>query len=427
MQDYDPTHATKARVKAIPPESADVVVVGAGLGGLMAAARLAQQGQKVAVFDQHYVAGGCCTMFSRGGPRSRRNFDIGLHYIGDCGPGGQIPELLADVGIELDYTPLDSDGFDTLVFPDLEFRIPVGWEPYRQRLLEHFPKEHKGIDRYLRFLREVDHMMSAMQKHKPGMRLAWEAATNGRMASQFLRATLKEVLDTCFTDPLLRAVVAGQSGDYGLPPSRVSAALHAGLVNHYFKGAYYPTGGGQIIADRLAETIEANGGSVHLRRGIEQILVENGQVTGVRTEAYKGAQYTVHAPQVISNADLQLTLDHLLPPGALGGPWLEQRRNFEMAAALYICCLNVRGDMRERGMRSANYWQFDGTDMEDFYAATDLKPRGCYITAATLKDPSSRHHAPEGEDSVEVMTILPGDAALWGVEKDSLQDWRYKK
>ena len=53
----------------------------------------------------------------------------------------------------------------------------------------------------------------------------------------------------------LRAAITGQSGNYGVPPSEVSTMLHCGLVNHYFKGAYYPKGGGQRLSDRLAVKI----------------------------------------------------------------------------------------------------------------------------------------------------------------------------
>ena len=86
-----PTAATAARTKVVPPAKVDVVIIGAGLGGLMTAARLAQAGRSVAVIDAHYVAGGCATMFSRGSGDQRVNFDIGLHYVGGCGPGGRIP------------------------------------------------------------------------------------------------------------------------------------------------------------------------------------------------------------------------------------------------------------------------------------------------------------------------------------------------
>ncbi|MEQ1439815.1 NAD(P)/FAD-dependent oxidoreductase [Fontimonas sp. SYSU GA230001] len=431
--DYDPTWMTKARVKRLPPNRTDVAIVGAGLGGLTAGAVLAQAGIRVAVFDQHYVAGGCCTQFSRGGPRQRYNFDIGLHYIGDCGPDGKIPQILGGLGIDLPVEPMDADGFDILVFPDFRFPIPVGRDRFRDRFVQMFPRERRGIDRYVRFLREIDELLGRVDRNKGRMSwgIAWHAFTRGRLANKYRNATLKDLLDSCSTDPQVRAVMAGQNGDYGLPPSRVSASLHAGLSNHYFHGAYYPRGGGQTIADRLSAYIEAHGGSVHLRREVARILVEDGRAVGVRTRDHKGTEHEVRAPAVLSNADLRVTLEQLLPADALPAQWRERSRNFEMAAAIFMTCLGIRGDMRERGMNNANYWQFDGYDFESFYdTARDMTPRGAYITSATLKDPTTTHHAPAGISSVEAMTVLSGKPEHWGLSGAQAQqqacDWDYK-
>lgn len=427
--DYDPTWLTKPRVKASVPEQVDVAIIGAGLGGLTAGAYLAQQGLKVAVFDQHYVAGGCCTQFSRGGPRNRYNFDIGLHYIGDCGPGGKIPGILQDLGIDIDYLPMDENGFDTLVFPDFRFPIPADHDRFRDRLVEMFPAERRGIDRYVRFLKEIDALSDRIDANRGKMNwgIALHAMTRGRLAAKYQHATLKDLLDSCTDNPQVRAVMAGQNGDYGLPPGRVSAALHAGLTNHYFKGAYYPRGGGQVIADQLSQTIEAHGGSVHLRRGIEQILMEGEQVVGVRTETYKKQQHEVRARAVLSNTDIRVTLEQLVPAGALPTQWQQKSQNFEMAAAIFMTCLGIRGDMRERGMATSNYWQFDSYDFDAFYDTTgDMVPRGAYITSASLKDPETRHHAPEGISNVEAMTVLSGKPEHWGAEGRP-EDWDYKK
>ena len=427
--DYDPTWLTKPRVKATVPEQVDVAIIGAGLGGLTAGAYLAQKGLKVAVFDQHYVAGGCCTQFSRGGPRNRYNFDIGLHYIGDCGPGGKIPGILQDLGIDIDYLPMDEDGFDTLVFPDFRFPIPADHDRFRDRLVEMFPTERRGIDRYVRFLKEIDALSDRIDANRGKMNwgIALHAMTRGRLAAKYQHATLKDLLDSCTDNPQVRAVMAGQNGDYGLPPGRVSAALHAGLTNHYFKGAYYPRGGGQVIADQLSQTIEAHGGSVHLRRGIEQILMEGEQVVGVRTETYKKQQHEVRARAVLSNTDIRVTLEQLVPAGALPTQWQQKSQNFEMAAAIFMTCLGIRGDMRERGMATSNYWQFDSYDFDAFYDTTgDMVPRGAYITSASLKDPETRHHAPEGISNVEAMTVLSGKPEHWGAEGRP-EDWDYKK
>ena len=152
----DPTRFTKRRCKTPVPEKVDVAIIGAGLGGLTAGAYLARHGHSVAIFDSHYVAGGCTTMFQRRGKEGLYNFDVGLHYVGDCQEGRPIPETLAGAGVEVDWLPMDPEGFDVFAFPDFTFKIPGDRDLYRQRLLDLFPEERRGIDRFMRLLRDVD-------------------------------------------------------------------------------------------------------------------------------------------------------------------------------------------------------------------------------------------------------------------------------
>jgi phytoene dehydrogenase-like protein len=244
--------------------------------------------------------------------------------------------------------------------------------------------------------------------------------------------TIGAVLDETVRDPKVKAVLLGQSGDYGLPPSEVSAFLHLGLAGHYFRGAYYPKGGGQIIADKLAAEIERNGGTIHLKHPVEKVVVESGKALGVRLEAKAGGTpREVRARVVLSNADLRLTLESLVGVEHLPASWSARVPELTMAAALFITCLGVRGDMRAKGMRASNYWQFDSYDMEGFYTEARhggaIRSRGCYVTSATLKDPASAaHHAPSGITNVEVMTIVPGASARWHVRDDDADAFRYK-
>ena len=102
-----------------------------------------------------------------------------------------------------------------------------------------------------------------------------------------------------------------------------------------------------------------------------------------------------------------------------------------MAAALFMTYLGVRGDMAERGLGAGNVWQYDDYDIDGqyFHARRNerIEPRCCYITSASLKDPETKGHAPEGVTNLEVMTIVDGEPRKWGVAPEHIEPWRYKR
>jgi len=411
------------RFRKLERSNFDVIVVGAGIGGLTAAALLARRGQSVLIVDQHYVAGGNATIFKRPG----YEFDVGLHYIGDAAEGGLFPRILDSAGAApVTFRPMDPDAFDTVVLPNLELGVPRGLERYRLRLVDLFPEERHGIDRYIRLLEQQDRVGKSLQKPK---RLAGALFSSG-LVLRYANGTLGAFLDTCTKDPALRAVLAAESGDYAEPPSRASLALHAALMLHYFeKGGFYPEGGGQVMSDHLAESIEKHGGKLLLSTRVQKILVENGRAVGVRlTNKHLGSR-DVRAGRVVSNADVKRLYLELLGPEVVKSRTLQRARRWQMATPLGMVYVGVKREALGARTRNTNYWIYPHTDIERAYADARQgrfsdQPM-VYVSLASLKDPGNPRIAPPGIVNLQLMSLAPGDAGAWGVTESELASGKY--
>lgn len=402
----------------------DAIVIGSGLGGLTAAAYLATNGLRTLVLEKHYVAGGNAHVFRR---KQMFEFDVGVHYLGDCGPDGGIPTILRGVGVEgkVEFLEMDPDGFDTLIFPGLTFRVPKGWDRYRQRLVEAFPDDETGLHRCLNVLQDV---VAEFAK----MKLPVEPQDVPRMmqeAPNFMRwgmRPLGELFDDCDLGQKARAVLVAESGTYALPPSRVPVILHAALIDHFLKGAYYPKGGGQVLPAHLVDVVRANGGEVRTRAGVRRILVEEGRAVGVRLAEGEECR----APVVVSNADLKRTFLEMVGEEHLSPQTAARIKQYRMALPLFCVYLGLDIDLRER-MPNTNYFCYSSFDAEgpyqDCYQGRVPSELGLFITVASVKDPRTETIAPKGYSSLQIMTLVPPDYRLWGVEKGPAAGEKYHR
>lgn len=402
----------------------DVIVVGSGMGGMTAAAYLAASGRRTLVLEQGDVLGGCTHVFRRKG----YEFEVGVHYLGDCGrPEGNIPTILRGVGVDkhIEFREIDPDGFDVLAFPSVTFKVPRGWDAYRDRLIETFPDDAAALRRYVRIIRKladaVDRALTPASARGTAamlLRAGW--------AAPFAMLPLARLLDVCGIGSAPRPVLGGQTPAYAAPASRAPAIVQAGYLKNYVEGgAYFPIGGGQVLSATMAEVVRANGGDFRLNARVRKILVEHGRVRGVELDNGE----TITAPVVVSNADLKRTYQEMLDPSVVSPLKRKLASGYKMAWPLFDTYLGVDIDLSET-MSSAQIWKFSadadfgpmqkavswqgaGRDRER-WLETVRENAAAMIHIASNKDPITPL-APAGHSVIEIMTYLPPDHNLWGV------------
>jgi all-trans-retinol 13,14-reductase len=408
-------------------ENWDAIVIGSGLGGLSCAAYLCAAGKRTLVLESHYVAGGNSQTFRRETKGKLYEFDVGLHYIGECGPEGLITRVMRGAGLDgrVSYRPLDPDGFSTLIFPDLTFRVPAGWDRYKARLQKAFPAEAEPLGKVVDVLVQVAREGRRLQSGEvPDSEMFTELSTFFQWGIRPITELFKEF----GISERAAAVILGEQGDYAVRPSRTAVALHAGLTDHYMRGAFYPEGGGQMLAARLVEAIRAYGGEVRVRSRVGHVRIENGRAIGVTLDK-DGVE--IDAPIVVSNADLKRTVNELVGREHFAPATVERVDSFRMSLPLFVVYLGVDVDYVAQGLPNTNYFLWDTYDIEGVYETLEngMIPDHdmVYVTIASLKDPDNRRLAPRGHSNLQIMTLAPREYDVWNVEKGPAEGGYYHK
>ncbi len=381
----------------------DDLVIGAGMAGLTCASLLAAQGRRVLVLEAHDQPGGYAHTFTVGDYR----FCAQVHYIFSCGEGESVHELLSrlDLADQVRFHRLDPEGFDHVVVAGERYRIPNGLEKFRDRLLRRHPEAAAPLRRYFDIVlalgRELDRLPSP---------LTWRDYLTAPLRLPHLlryqRWTLQQLYDHVGMPRRLQAVLAGQSGDYLLPPEQVSLLLHVALVRGYDRGAYYPERHFQHLVESVAGAIRARPGcKLLLRTKVARLEVERGRVTAAVTA--DGRRFV--AERYISNIDPRATAN-LIELAALPRDYLD-RLGYSYSSGNLTLYLGVRGlDLRQHGFGDWNVWHYPHDDLNAIYrqqdAGLELSEPWLFLSTPTLHS-DAPGLCPPGDQILEVATSAP--------------------
>lgn len=287
-----------------------VVIVGAGAGGLTAAAHLAQRGLEVTVVEKNDRTGGRCGRLTRDG----HHFDIGptlfvmprLYEQEFAALGESLREHLALRRVDPTYHLVFDDG--------RRLELTSDRDRMRGQLEAFEPGSHAALERYLE-----------EGKRHYDLALANLVRRNFRSMAEFLSPAMIPLflqlkaltphyghMRRYFDDPRLRAAFTFQDMYMGLSPFDAPSTFSLMQYSELAHGVWYPAGGMAAVAEALRAIAVKAGAELLLGSPVERILVNGSRVRGVTLADGP----TLGADVVIANADLPYVYRELLPDDA---------------------------------------------------------------------------------------------------------------
>src|ERR1700736_4131262 len=226
-----------------------IAVVGAGIGGLSAAAVLARRGLKVLVVEAHDRPGGYCTSWGRrirghDGRTHRFVFDAGVQDFSGLGPKGALRRLLSELDAEQRITwrrvchryLQDGRCFDVPEDPARLSGILRGLFPGNARAIPAFLSEIRAVHG------ELYASLDETESFPPSRTTEAIAAWSERYprAARWMGRPYSEMLADFFADPDLKRLLTSIAEYVTDQPDCLSVAEMAPLFSYYFEGGFYP-------------------------------------------------------------------------------------------------------------------------------------------------------------------------------------------
>ncbi|MDX2163734.1 MAG: phytoene desaturase family protein [bacterium] len=406
----------------------DVVIIGAGIGGLSAAVRLAAAGKSVLVLEKNPQPGGKMSEIRHAAHAEAHG------YRWDTGPSvitmrPVFEDLFRAAGREMgDYLTL----------------LPV--EP----LTRYFYPDGAVLDAtrdLARMIQQIDALADARDAEGYLAYLAYAARIHRITGSAFIyndpptlwrlaRTPIRDIpavdplrtmsgaIDGFVRSPKLRQLLGRFATYVGASPYRAPATLNVIAHVELTGGVWYPQGGIYAIARAFERLARELGADIRYNAPVERICIDDGAVSGV--ELANGERIAARA--VIANTDVAAVYERLLPASAVDARRVRRLTEVDPSCSGLILMLGVEGT-HERLAHHNLFFSGDYRREFDDIFVRQMPPDDptIYLSITSKTDPD---HAPAGHENWYVLVNAPAlsqtdqgaNAAWWAANADRYAD-----
>ena len=392
----------------------NIVIVGAGPGGLASAMLLAQRGFRVQVFEKQQIIGG-------------RNAEVQLgNYRFDLGPTFLmmkflLDELFAEGGRNssdyLEFSKLDP--MYALCFPEKTMLARSDPAAMRAEIEKHFPGEGANLDRFLK--RESERFRKLYPcLQKPYGSLASLISPTLLAAAPHIAAgrSLYSVLGDYFRSEELRLAFTFQSKYLGMSPWDCPGLFTMIPYTEHAHGVYHVIGGLSRISQAFADVCREEGAEIHTSSPVSRVLLNGRRAIGV--ELASGEK--IYCDDVVINADFGHAMATLFDEKTLGRykPSTLRKRKFSCSTFMMYLGLDRTYDAEHHTIVFARDYKRNIEAITSGSAGTE--DMSLYIRNSGKTDP---YGAPAGHSALYILVPVANNLSgiSWEERKQELRDY----
>ncbi|RJR16622.1 MAG: NAD(P)/FAD-dependent oxidoreductase [Nitrospiraceae bacterium] len=373
----------------------DVIIIGAGIGGLTCGCYLAKSGMKVLILEQHHKPGGYCTSFRRNG----FTFDAGVFSLGGCSDKGNLGKIITDLKLDRFVDLIRLNPSDVIITNDCKIAVDNDLNKMIHQFQSNFPSESEQIEKLFKFINNSSY---------------------SGLFTELKNDSLEDLLDKYFHDPKLKSMFGLYMGHFGQPPKRTSAMASAVVFKEFMlDGGYYPKGGIQSFADAMAKCFKDNGGDLIFSCLVEKIIIKDKKVKGVMLKN----KSNIRAELVVSNCDAIQTFFKLVGREQLEKTFIDRMNRMVPSTSAFAVFLGIsrRVDLDHK----CKYWYSSNSMSENGLlgfgrGGKDEIMEHIIFSFPSLYDPNL---APKNCESVCLLTGAPyADKEFWDNNRDEIAE-----
>jgi len=379
----------------------DVIVVGAGNGGLTAALCALEEGKRVLLLEKNLYPGGCAVSFRRG----RFEFEASLHelaFVGSEEEPGTVRTLMNRFGIRPEFIILkdafravtqDEDGYD--------ITMPSGYGAFFSKLVREVPEAEESVKKLKKMIKNIKKAIAYFSSGRSNKLTCLLKYRDFIKASSY---SLLEVLDSVGMPEKARSLFCTYWPYLGSSPEQIDAMIYLAMFDGYMAvGPALPRHRSYELSCALEHEIEARGGKIRYNTKVEKFLCKDGQVCGV-----KAGNEEFLAPLVVANLSPETVYTHMLDADALNPTDRKLARARSFGPKFYTVYLGLDKPFESFGIRDYTIFINTASDPgEQYRSMNDFETTPLIINFLNAAIPDA---SPEGTTLVYITALMEAEA-----------------